>query len=175
MAVTDARGGTVSTVYDAIGRPTALIDARGYCYTTLYDPVGRPMGMQEPLGQWTTYQYDRTSYRAIAFDGAGGVQFPAPANPHPERRIDARGRQTEYTLDLLKRPIVTAYSDGSRVTRTYDALGRDVRYRTMPASPPPSTTRPAGCDTPSTPTGSRSPTPTTPPATACCCRTRRAG
>ncbi|MCX6362496.1 MAG: hypothetical protein NT029_22105 [Armatimonadetes bacterium] len=72
----------------------------------LYDPRGMAYASQDQLGVWTTLQFDATGNLTTRTDGRGWV--------------------TSFTVDALNREVGRLCRDGTRVTNSFDAAGRQV-------------------------------------------------
>ena len=58
VSVTDGRGNTTRTVYDAQNRISSTIDALGYATAYGYDALGRQISVIDPLANTVTTAYD---------------------------------------------------------------------------------------------------------------------
>lgn len=99
-------GGVASSyAYDALGNLISKTDPLGNAWTSTYDAQGRLTSTADPLGQSTSRQYDsRQRVSTISYpQGLGSVQ----------NTYDAAGNLT-----------VRTYSDGTKLTFTYDGDNR---------------------------------------------------
>ncbi|GEP43096.1 hypothetical protein BGE01nite_23870 [Brevifollis gellanilyticus] len=116
-SVTDPRGNTTTTQYDARNRPTRVthplvVDASqpvgspmvSPMISTVYDPSGRVLEVTDPQGAVTTKFYDP----------AGRLV----------KTVDDFGNESELTLDAQGNVLTTTNALDQTVTNVYDAFGR---------------------------------------------------
>ncbi len=146
--VTDPRGNTVETQYDAQGRQTKVIypatDEHPSTFTgTLYDPAGRRIAVIDQDGKITRYRYDGLGrlvevrqyldQTLAASDSAFSLQ-PSAAGVVSTRytydelgnqttQTDARGNTTRYQYDAVSRRTQRILPDNAVETLQYDGWG----------------------------------------------------
>jgi YD repeat-containing protein len=99
--------------YDSYGQLTTITDARGKVTRYGYDGYSNMVSLTTPLGYQTRWLYENAS------STFGFTQ--------PNARIDARGRQVNYTYDEWGRLRMKTYPHSPAVQYSYDGEGRLVR------------------------------------------------
>jgi RHS repeat-associated protein len=129
----DHEGRTTRFAYDAQGRMVEEVDPTGVARTFTYDADGRRLTESQPRTlpdgsrELVTYryEYDANGQQIGVIDPLGRrTSTPFDANGKEERRIDPLGHAMIYDYD--DRDLVTEieFSDGSKETLAYDAVGR---------------------------------------------------
>lgn len=128
LTITDSDG-TTSYAYGADGRLLNVVTPRGTTAMS-YDGLGRKTGMSGPDGLSVTYSPDVVG-RALGVSTTSGTTTRTLTNSGVLLQVTDPNGVTQYTNDLLGRPTSIVYANGSRETRSYDALGRVlvIEYR----------------------------------------------
>src|SRR5262245_7428280 len=105
---TDARGGVLTLMYDALDHRTGLIDPAGNRTTFVFDELNRQSKEIDPLNKTLTYVYD--------------------ANDRLTQTVDRTGRKREYTYDDAGRMTGEVWKSAAdatldTLTFTYDNVG----------------------------------------------------
>ncbi|MFE6055313.1 LamG-like jellyroll fold domain-containing protein [Kitasatospora sp. NPDC056446] len=126
----DPNGNTVTTAYDAGGRPTSVTlpayakpdgsgTVTGARSTREYDPDGRLTKSTDPLQRVTTYRYTQLGDLAVTTDPKGGT--------------------TRTVRDAAGQVLATVSRGGAESRATYDWLGRRTTTTTLERYPAPVT------------------------------------
>jgi RHS repeat-associated protein len=133
----------VSATYDAFGRMRTITGVSGYTRTNSYDALDRLTQVTYPDSTFTryTYSYDRFDLIAVMdrarretrfeYDNVGQVRkVTDPLGRETllswcrcgamKSLIDPMGRVTEWHMDLQGRVITKQYSDGSKISFSYE-------------------------------------------------------
>ncbi len=141
---TDGRGNTTTTVTDTLGRTMAVTDAAGNLTGTAYEATSdQPSCITNAQGKETHYRYDLRGRKVaewgtavqpalFAYDDAdrlvGLTTFRAcegDVTTDPAERTD--GDTTLWVYDAASGlELSKTYADGSTVTKSYDAFGRQA-------------------------------------------------
>jgi RHS repeat-associated protein len=142
-SVTYPSGNTVTSTYDAFGRVLTRSNAVGDQYTKTYDPMGRLMSVTGPGGASTSFTRDAsgnpTSFTSangnqwmFGYDGSGRLNSIADPAGNTTKYSYTGTRRTKidyplgsatFTFHPSGRPTKIAYSDGTTINRTYNAVG----------------------------------------------------
>jgi YD repeat-containing protein len=135
--------------YDGVGNRTIITDARGYTTTTTYDALSRVLSESNALSHTTRYQYDAVGNRTVMTDAKSQVtrytydaldqvlviSYTADAtatrfayDPLGNRTAmtDTTGTTT-YLYDALNRPLTITSPITGVVGYRYDALGNRTK------------------------------------------------
>jgi RHS repeat-associated protein len=126
-SVTNERGFTTNTWYDALGRPTRTVDALGGEMLLEYEG-SRLTSVTDQLGRRKQFEYDEKDRRIREIDAAGGVfEIEYDANDTVIAHTNERGYKTSVRLrsDGLMDQIVDPL--GRTITFTFDAAGNRTR------------------------------------------------
>jgi YD repeat-containing protein len=137
--VTDASGATTLVEYDAQGKVTRAVNALGETSSLLYDAEGRVIEARGPIeGARALYEYDAVGRVTAATDSDNyrvTMQYDAfdrvTRIDHPDGTFAEFGYDKldpVFVRDRLGRTATMEYDALRRVTKTTDALGRELRY-----------------------------------------------
>ena len=147
LTTTDALGATTTFVYDAVGNRTSQTDALGRTTAFTYDSRGNQTSKTTPGGRTTAWVYDLAGRLTAMTDAAGDVTTygydlrdrlvetvyadgTTVAVTYDDKgnqlAVDLDGEVTSWTYDPSCgcRTWSQSNPDGSTLTWTYDALGR---------------------------------------------------
>ncbi|MFD5917981.1 DNRLRE domain-containing protein [Kitasatospora sp. NPDC058201] len=115
--------GTVTTVFDRLGRLTAYTDADGGTTTTQYDKLDRPTLVTDTAPSTTTYTYDTAvEPRGLATSVGDSVAGTFTARYDADGTVTGTGLPGGYTMRQLKSPTGTLFDR----TYTRDSDGTTV-------------------------------------------------
>jgi RHS repeat-associated protein len=123
LSAKDALNNTTQLTYDN-GDLVAVTDARGQTLSAFIDSAGRLLSSRSPLGQSSRYEYDSLDRVVKATDPLGGIsEFTYDANGNVLSFKDARNNLTSYTYDTMNR--LKSRTDALQHVETfeYDAIG----------------------------------------------------
>jgi RHS repeat-associated protein len=137
--VTDASGATTLVEYDAQGKVTRATNALGETSSLVYDAEGRVIEARGPIeGARALYEYDAVGRVTAATDSDNyrvTMQYDAfdrvTRIDHPDGTFAEFGYDKldpVFVRDRLGRTATMEYDALRRVTKTTDALGREIRY-----------------------------------------------
>lgn len=133
VGITDARGNTVSNVYDSPQRKVAtIVDPDGLAITTrfLHDPNGNIIAETNALGKATTFAYDPLDRLVMTTDPLGhSVSNTFDAAGRLVAVTDAKGYTTQYEFDDAGRKVADIKPDGVRESYTLDPNGNMTAFR----------------------------------------------
>jgi RHS repeat-associated protein len=122
-SVTNERGFTTNTWYDAVGRPTRTVDALGGEMLLEYEG-SRLASVTDQMGRRKQFEYDEKDRRIHEIDAAGGIfEIEYDANDTVIAHTNERGHKTSVRLrsdglmDQITDPL------GRAITFTFDAAG----------------------------------------------------
>jgi RHS repeat-associated protein len=116
---------TTTYEYDRVGRPTRTTYPDGSASETVYNALGKVSAMVDNLGRRTEYAYDemgrlaRTTYPDNTKEEQG-----YDAEGRRTKLVDRAGRTTRYEYDAAGRPLKVIYPNGATATKTYDIAGQ---------------------------------------------------
>lgn len=141
-SVTDGRGHTATSTYDAYGNRLTATDQLSHTTTWTYNALNEPLTVQDPLGVTTTDTYDSsgnllTSSRPLT--GTTPLQTAVVTNTygdasHPgdvTKTTDPRGKDTVYTYDSYGDLASATDPTGRKRTYGYNVVG----WRTSTVTP----------------------------------------
>lgn len=127
VAVVDPNGHRTEHVYDGAGRRTRTTYADGTTREQTYDALGRVIEKRDEGGRVTAFEYDGLGRLIAVTDPAGGrTVYRLDEAGNLVSETDALGRITGYRYDALNRPIEKTLPGGGRERSTYDAVGNLV-------------------------------------------------
>ncbi|MBN9517375.1 hypothetical protein J0H58_02475, partial [bacterium] len=138
VAVTDPRGNTTTTTYDALNRAVGTLDPLQNRTTTAYDAAGRVERWVDARGFTTTALYDEAGNRTTTIDPLGGrTTVVYDALGRAVEVADPLGHRTTVVYDAAGDRIATVDAVGARTTTVYvarravntiDPLGKVTTY-----------------------------------------------
>ncbi|SBT92706.1 RHS repeat-associated core domain-containing protein [Streptomyces sp. DI166] len=114
VRTTSPTGGTITKVFDKLGRQVSYTDADGGTTTTEYDLLNRPVKVTDTVPSTVTYTYDHTAEpRGLATSTTDSVAGTFRATYDADGSVATEKLPGGYTLTL------TEDTTGSAVERTY--------------------------------------------------------
>ncbi|MGI8602323.1 MAG: PKD domain-containing protein [Verrucomicrobiales bacterium] len=116
---------TFSHTYDAEGRLLTTTGPDGATVTTVYDATGKPIKSIDPLGRETHItRDDQGRETATTFPDGTSRQLEYDIQGRLAATIDPLGHRTQFAYDALNRLQRLTFADGSETTREYDSASR---------------------------------------------------
>nr|QNO55773.1 hypothetical protein DIJDKDOB_00004 [Methanosarcinales archaeon ANME-1 ERB7] len=129
IKVTNAKNGSTTIVYDALGRATSITDALGKTEFYTYDAVGNLISQKDRNGNTIIYAYDKLNRLIQITDAMGHVtQYSYDAVDNIISEIDANNYATFYEYDPLNRIIRITDQIGNNEFFSYDANDNLLKY-----------------------------------------------
>src|SRR5262249_33052923 len=134
LSITDPAGNLTRFAYDSFGRRTRQVNAVGDVKTFTYDANGNRLTESMTL---TTSAGPRTIVTTSAYDASGNKISTTDAEGKVSRfefdpignntaTIDALLRRTEMSYGDQRQPVEVRSSDGTIISRTFDAANRQT-------------------------------------------------
>jgi YD repeat-containing protein len=134
LTSTATAGMTISTTYDAMGRPVSVTDGNGFTTHLTYDTKGNVSSITHPDGAGITYAHNYTANTLTVTNELGhAIRHEYNAFGLEKRVFDVTGNAelSVKTYDKMLRPLTERGAPGTAVTTyAYDALGRVVSQTT---------------------------------------------
>jgi RHS repeat-associated protein len=118
VAVTDARGSTVSIEYDERGNVTAMQMPSGAATQMTYDERARLASVTDPLGSTVYFGYDERDYMTSVTTPAGTVHYDYDQRQNLTSVVGPMGDATNYEYDAMGR--LTSVTEPTGVTTRYE-------------------------------------------------------
>jgi YD repeat-containing protein len=122
--LSNERGQSTTTSYDAAGRPVTIIDANNRVKTMVWDAASNLTSCRYSDGTFVTQQFDSLNRLTAAIDWAGDTTFAYSPRSELLGKSDPGGLAQAYRYDPLSIRIGLTDPDGGLVTTTFDALNR---------------------------------------------------
>ncbi|MCL6560041.1 MAG: hypothetical protein K6U74_14880, partial [Firmicutes bacterium] len=116
-------GTRVDYTYWPDGRLKTATNAAG-TLTYVYDAMGRLERLVDPLGNVISYTYDKAGNRTKISGPNGEISYTYDLLGRIETVTDQQGNVTRYSYDELGRQKKVSYPNGTETVYTHDALGR---------------------------------------------------
>ncbi|MFT3881790.1 MAG: RHS repeat-associated core domain-containing protein [Gemmatales bacterium] len=125
----DARGKTITTVYDAASRVTSITDRNGRKREWTYDAADQVStevwkNSGGTVTQTTTFSYDVNGNLTSAVNAQGTLSYSYDAVDRVAAATDVWGKTLTYTYDAIGQVVRRDDPTGGILTSVYDAIGQ---------------------------------------------------